>query len=214
MTTLQDSILFQETGQDNLIHPSIIEKPIFDLSGFQIESEFYLTKDIDGWPMAKRLIAKSSLNYRFTESEDFKGVEFTTDYYTVFGINAEDERIILDEPVVCYTIESSEYHSIVSLETLTQNARKAQILVLMGTVRNTPFEANVSEIVNWYKSELDLFITYGFSNFKDALIAETDPDRLAVLDEVPLPDILPGVTAKTNILNRLNAYEAFVAEHS
>ena len=208
------TVIYQETGQFLLDHPRVIRKVYYDLSGFALWANYFLIRDIDNNSLENPIaVATDYFEYQLTEIDNFKGIRTTTEFYARLVEN-EETFVVPEVATVDHTETKEEYLTTTELEALLEKVRADQIRTLRGTVKGTPFEANVSQIIDWYHVELGKFIQFGLDSFKNSLLSESDPDRLAVLDAIPLPDLLPDVSAKTNILNRLNAYQTFVDTNS
>lgn len=206
----EQTILYNEFGLMDLNQSRILMKPVYSFSGFKLAEEYFLVIDLDGNVIKEPfIIAKTEFEYSFVEKDGFKGVKTSTSYYGNYDPN--DKEAVPEAKVEEL---SEKYYSAVDIGNLKLEARSNQIILLKETVKGTPFEEKVTSIVGWYHNEIDLFIRFELKNFIEVLNSEIDPVKNAVLNAVPLPEVLPDVSAKSNILNRLNAYFDFIEENS
>lgn len=210
MITKQHTILHQEIGSNDLSDPRILKIEFHDISGFVIGWEYYLIQNVDFEPMDRVLVAKGFKGFNFVPDEDglFESNE-TVDFLSMLEIDPQGKMIKSEIPAAIFNEFKSFKLTFVEIARIKHKARMDQILVMLQTATGTPFEPFIKQIVDWYNESIQKFINFGFDNIISDLENETDPDRLSVLNTIPVPEL--GLTAKQAMLNRFNAYFDFIA---
>ncbi len=195
---MEKTILYQELGSLDLYSQRLKKEKIYNSAGLINEEKFYLVKDIDGNDIKKKEVAYRLYGYKFTGES--KGVTVVNSYIRIDASIYETREFI--------------YMHIAEIGTLKHTARWNQIQVLKETVVGTEFEESSKYLMELYEYELNLFVNHELNSIIKIIEDENNQEVLEILNTVPFPEKYPEVTAKQNIINRVNAYFEFVRVNS